>query len=39
MIVQYSSYMINSHKTPIRGSNSIIIEGDLSGEWKIQLTM
>ena len=27
--------MINNHKAP----NGIIIEDDLSGEWKIQLTM
>ena len=31
--------MINNYKAPIRDSNGIIIEDDLSGEWKIQLTM
>ena len=31
--------MINNHKAPIKDSNGIIIEDDLFGEWKIQLTM
>ena len=31
--------MINNHKAPIKNSNGIIIEDDLFGEWKIQLTM
>ena len=31
--------MINNHETPIKNSNGIIIEDDLFGEWKIQLTM
>ena len=31
--------MINSHKVLIKDSNNIIIEDDISGEWKIQLTM
>ena len=31
--------MINNHKAPIKNSNVIIIEGNLFGEWKIQLTM
>ena len=35
----YLRDMINNHKTPIKDSNGIIIEDDLSGEWKIQLTM
>ena len=39
MIRPYLSDMINSHKAPIRDSNDITIEDDLSGEWKIQLTM
>ena len=39
MIMPYLENMINNHKAPIRDSNSIIIKDDLSGEWKIQLTM
>ena len=31
--------MINNHKVPIKDSDGIIIENDLFGEWKIQLTM
>ena len=33
--------MINNHKVPmkLKDPTSIIIEDDLSGEWKIQLTM
>ena len=33
MIMPYLENMINNHKATIRDSN------DLSGEWKIQLTM
>ena len=39
MIMPYLGDMINNHKAPIRDCNGIIIEDDLSGEWKIQLTM
>ena len=39
MIIPYLENMINNYKAPIRDSNGIIIEDDLSGEWKIQLTM
>ena len=39
MIMPYLRDMINSHKAPIKDSDSIIIEGNLFGEWKIQLTM
>ena len=39
MIRSYLSDMINSHKAPIRDLNDIIIEDNLSGEWKIQLTL
>ena len=39
MIMPYLENMINNHKATIRDSNDIIIEDDLSGEWKIQLTM
>ena len=39
MIMPYLENMINNHKAPIRDSNGVIIEDDLSGEWKIQLTM
>ena len=35
MIMPCLGDMINNHKTPIRDSNRIIIEDDLSGEWKI----
>ena len=35
----YLEDVINNHKALIRDSNSIIIKDDLSGEWKIQLTM
>ena len=38
MIIPYLKDMINNHKAPTRDSNDIIIE-ELSGEWKIQLTM
>ena len=38
MIMPYLENMINNHKATIRDSNSII-KDDLSGEWKIQLTM
>ena len=31
--------MINNHKAHIKDANGVIIEDDLSGEWKIQLTM
>ena len=31
--------MINNHKAPIKDPNSIIIEDDFCGEWKIQLAM
>ena len=31
--------MINNHKSPIKDPNDIIIEDDLCGEWKIQLTI
>ena len=39
MIIQYLRDMINSYKAAIRDSSGIIIEDDLSGEWKIQSTM
>ena len=39
MIMAYLENMVNNHKTPIRDSNGIIIKGNLSGEWEIQLTM
>ena len=39
MIVSYLENMVNNHNTPIRDSNGIIIKGNLSGEWEIQLTM
>ena len=39
MIMPYLRDMINNHKAPIKDSNGIIIEDDLFGEWKIQLTM
>ena len=39
MIIPYLENMIDNHKAPIRNSNVIIIEDDLFGEWKIQLTM
>ena len=39
MIMPYLEDMINNHKAPIRDSNGVIIKDDLSGEWKIQLTM
>ena len=39
MIMPYLENMISNHKATIRDSNDIIIEDDLSGEWKIQLTM
>ena len=39
MIMPYLGDMINNHKAPIRDSNGIIIKDDLSGEWKIPLTM
>ena len=39
MIMPYLEDMIDNHKAPIRDSNGVIIEDDLSGEWKIQLTM
>ena len=39
MIMPYLRGMINSHRAPVRDSNGIIIEDDLSGEWKIRLTM
>ena len=35
MIIPYLRDMINSHKVPIRDSNNIIIEDDLSAEWKM----
>ena len=35
----YLEDMINNHKAPVRDSNGIITEDNLSGEWKIQLTM
>ena len=38
MIMPYLENMINNHQTPIRNSEGII-KDDLSGEWKIQLTM
>ena len=31
--------IINNHRAPVKDSNDIIIEDDLSGEWKIWLTM
>ena len=34
----YLEKMINNHQAPIRDSNGII-KDELSGEWKIQLTM
>ena len=34
----YLENMINNHKAPIRNSKGII-KNDLSGEWKIQLTV
>ena len=39
IIRPYLRDMINNHKAPIKNSNGIIIEDDLFGEWKIQLTM
>ena len=39
MIMRYLENMRNNHKALIRDSNSVIIEDDFSGEWKIQLTM
>ena len=39
MIMSYLEDMINDHKAAIKDSNGRVIEGDLSGEWKIQLTM
>ena len=39
MIIPYLENMIRNYKAPIRDSNGVIIEDDLSGEWKIQLTM
>ena len=39
MIMSYLRDIINNHKAPVKDSNGIIIEDDLSGEWKIQLTM
>ena len=39
MIMTYLESMINNHKAPIRDSNGIIIEDDLSGKWKIKLTI
>ena len=39
MIMPYLENIINNHKAPIRDSNGVIIEDDLSGEWKVQLTM
>ena len=39
MIIPYLENMINNYKAPIRDSNGVIIEDDLSREWKIQLTM
>ena len=39
MIMPYLKDIINNHESPIRDCNSIIIKDDLSGEWKIQLTM
>ena len=39
MVMPYLENMINNHKAPIRDSNGVIIEDELSGEWKIQLTM
>ena len=38
MIMPYLENMINNYKTLIRDSNGII-KNDLSGEWKIHLTM
>ena len=38
MIMPYLENMINNHKATIRDSNGII-KDDLSGEWKIRLTM
>ena len=35
----YLEDLINNHKALIKDSNSIIIKDDLSGEWKIPLTM
>ena len=35
MIMPYLENMINNHKATIRDYNDIIIEDDLSGEWKI----
>ena len=31
--------MISNHKAPMKDPNGIIIEDDVFGEWKIQLTM
>ena len=39
MVMPYLIEMIDNHKAPIKDSNGIIIADDLSGEWKIQLTM
>ena len=39
MIMRYLENMRNNHKALIRDSNSVIIEDDFSGEWKIELTM
>ena len=40
MVMPYLIEMINNHKAPIiKDSNGIIIADDLSGEWKIQLTI
>ena len=41
MILPYLRNMINNHKAPIKlkDPTGIIIEDDLFGEWKIQLTM
>ena len=39
IIRPYLRDMINNHKVPIKNPNGIIIEDDLSGEWKIQITM
>ena len=39
MFMPYLGDMINKNKAPIRDSNGIIIDDDLSGEWKIQLAM
>ena len=38
IIMPYLENMINNHKAPIRNSKGII-KNDLSGEWKIQLTV